>query len=213
MKNPDTTAHLTSGWRQLLEHPSIYNFWQLITGAEATKRKIINEYCKPFIKAKILEIGCGTGTILKYIDKKMNVDYSGYDIHPKYINFARKKYGNRGNFYCSTMQQSSVLENKFDIVLAIAIFHHLDNFESQKVIELAWEKLKMKGRLILSEPVWTHRQSAIEKYLMTKDRGQNIRTEEKYIELVKTKFSNIGSYIVSDSHYIPWTVNIITAEK
>lgn len=213
MENPDTTAHFSSGWRQLLEHPCIYNFWQLLTGAEATKRKIINEYCKPFMNAKILEIGCGTGTILKYIDKKIELDYTGYDINPKYINFAKKKYGNRGNFYCENVRQSSVHGNKFDIVLAIAIFHHLDDFESQKVIELAWDTLKIKGRFILSEPVWTNQQSSIEKYLMTKDRGQNIRTEEKYMELVKTKFSNISSYIVSDSHYIPWTVNIITAEK
>jgi len=213
METPDTTAHFTSGWRQLLDHPPIYNFWQLITGAEATKRKIIKAYCKPFMKAKILEIGCGTGTILKYIDKKIDVDYSGYDINPKYINFARRKYGNRGNFYCENVRQSSVRGENFDMVLAIAIFHHLDDIESKKAITMAWEKLKINGLLILSEPVWTNQQSSIEKYLMTKDRGQNIRTEEKYIELVKTKFSNISSYIVSDSHYIPWTVNIITAEK
>ena len=32
----------------------------------------------------------------------MEVDYFGYDVNPNYINYAKKKYKEKGKFFCKT---------------------------------------------------------------------------------------------------------------
>ena len=204
-----SSEHTTRGWNHFLESPVIYNFWQQITGAESWKHRVINEYVKPFRNARILDVGCGTASILQNFDPDLKVDYVGCDINSEYINHAKKKYSNKGNFFCCSADNLPTKENNFDFVLAIAVFHHLSDDTLENLIRLIKNKLKIGGIFILSEPVWTKNQSRLEKYLMKKDRGQNIKSEEEYIKLVKKEFTNIKSIIVLDSHLIPWSVNVI----
>lgn len=213
MENQPAKFHVSSGWRKILEDSSVYNLWQFIIGGEGVHRAFINEYCKPKKHSRILEIGCGTGTILEHIDKDLNVNYCGYDENPVYIDFAKKRYGDRGSFYSSRVNNANIPTGSFDIVLALGILHHLDEQESLKLIESAWDSLSPGGFLFSADPVWTNRQSRLEKYLMSKDRGQNIRTEEGYIQLMRKQFENIESNVVSDLLNIPWTALLIKATK
>ncbi|MFZ2190144.1 MAG: class I SAM-dependent methyltransferase [Candidatus Magasanikiibacteriota bacterium] len=205
-------AHISHGWRNILESPKIYNLWQKICGAEKWKKRIINEYIKPIERKRILDVGCGTGSILTALNKKQMIDYVGCDININYINFAKKNNPKYGHFYCCGVDNLPTSESNFDIVLAIAIFHHLDDTTSLELIKTIKQKLNKNGVFILAEPVWTEKQSLIEKFLMKKDRGQNIKTEAGYLELLKSNFSIIESKIISDSHYIPWTVNLIVSK-
>src|SRR5258707_12416035 len=102
MENQPAKAHISSGWRKILEHPYIYNLQQLILGSETAKKTLINKYCKPPNRSRILEVGCGTGSLLRCIDKDLNVEYCGYDLNPTYIHFAQKPYGDRGRFIAQT---------------------------------------------------------------------------------------------------------------
>ncbi len=129
------------------------------------------------------------------------------------IDFAKKKYGDRGHFFCARVSDASIATGSFDIVLALGILHHLSEHESLKLIESAWNSLKPGGFLFSADPVWTNTQSRLEKFLMSKDRGQNIRTEEEYKKLIRTRFVNIESQVVSGLLNIPWTANLIKAWK
>jgi len=202
-------SHITTGIRKVLELSFVYNFWQLITGAENAKNTVIREFVAAFPKAKVLDIGCGTGVMLDHMDEKLTVDYVGYDINKEYIDFAKNKYGNKGRFYCSSINETVLHEKDFDIASAIAILHHLDNHESEKLIELGKKSLKPGGYLILSEPVWTKEQGKLEKALMARDRGQNIRTKEEYIALAKTQFENVECTIIPGLMTIPWTICVL----
>ncbi len=213
MENQPAKAHISSGWRKILEHPYIYNLQQLILGSETAKKTLINKYCKPPNRSRILEIGCGTGSLLRCIDKDLNVEYCGYDLNPAYIDFAQKTYGDRGRFYCANTLEADMPEDYFDMVLAIGIFHHLNEHESVKLVESAWHSLRSRGFLFTADPVLTPTQSSLEKYLISRDRGQNVRTEAEYNNLVRARFVNIESHIVTGLLNIPWTVNIITARK
>jgi cyclopropane fatty-acyl-phospholipid synthase-like methyltransferase len=186
---------------------------QLILGSEAAKKILIDKYCKPPMRSRILEIGCGTGSLLNFIDKDLNVEYCGYDLNPQYIDFAQKTYGDRGRFYCANTLDANMPADYFDMVLAIGIFHHLNEQESVKLVESAWKSLRARGILFTADPVLTTTQSRLERYLISRDRGQNVRTEAEYNKLVRARFVNIESRIVTGLLNIPWTVNIITGEK
>jgi len=209
----DTNAHSSRGWKIFLESPEIFNFWQRITGAEKWKRRIIREYVKPFERARIFDLGCGTGTMLKHFDRNLNLGYVGCDINRDYIGHANKKFKGRGKFYCCGVDSLPDEESGFDFIIAIAIFHHLDDKTSLQLIDSVKCKLNLKGIFLIAEPVWTENQSGIEKYLMRNDRGKNIKTENEYILMVKEKFYSVESMIISDSHYIPWSVNVIICKN
>ena len=213
MENQPAKFHVSTGWRKTLEHSFVYNLWQLIIGGEAGHRAFINKYCKPHKHASILEIGCGTGTILEHIEEDLNVNYCGYDENPIYVDFAKRKYGDRGRFYCAKVSDANIPTGSFDIVLALGILHHLNEAESLKLVESAWDSLSPGGFLFSADPVWTNTQSRLERYLMSKDRGQNIRTEEEYKKLIRTRFVNIESHVISGLLNIPWTANLIKAWK
>jgi 2-polyprenyl-3-methyl-5-hydroxy-6-metoxy-1,4-benzoquinol methylase len=213
MENQPAKSHVSSGLRKILEHSFLYNIWQLIIGGEAVHRSFINDYCKPHKHASILEIGCGTGTILEHIDEDLNVQYYGFDENPTYIDFAKTKYGDRGRFYCARVSDANIPSGGFDIVLALGILHHLNEPDSLKLIESAWDNLKPGGFLFSADPVWTNSQSRLEKYLISKDRGQNVRTEAGYRRLIGTRFDKVESHVVSGLLNIPWTANLIKATK
>jgi len=206
-------THSKRGAGKILESPSVFNFWQKITGGEKWKSRIMKEYIKPFHGARILDVGCGTGSVLNYIDKNTTVDYIGCDINQNYICQARKKFGGKGTFYCCDVNNLPTEESDFDILLAIAIFHHLTDETSAKLIDSIKRKLKPGGVFFLAEPVWTEHSSRLEKYLMKNDRGKNIKTENGYRTMLSDFFSSIKSTIVCDSHFIPWTVNVITCKN
>lgn len=202
-------AHASHGWRRMLESPQGFNVWQRISGAETWKRRVIRDYVKPVNGQKILDVGCGTGSVLNLLDKNLKIDYVGCDINPEYIQYARKKYPGQGRFYCCSVDDLPVHESAFDVVLAISIFHHINDQASGRLLQTVRQKLKPGGIFVMTDPVWTEQQSTLEKYLMKRDRGRNIRNEREYLDLIKPYFSLQHSERILNSHYIPWTVSIL----
>jgi len=135
MSEATGVSHVTTGLRKILEFSFVYNFWQRITGSESAKRKIIQNHVQPFSKAKWLDIGCGTGALLEHVDAKLKIDFVGYDLNSEYIAFAKNKYATRGRFYCTSINRAKLFEENFDIATAIAIVHHLDDIEAEKLIK------------------------------------------------------------------------------
>jgi len=209
MSEATGVSHVTTGLRKILEFSFVYNFWQRITGSESAKRKIIQNHVQPFSKAKWLDIGCGTGALLEHVDTKLEIDFVGYDLNPEYITFAKNKYATRGRFYCTSINGAKLFEENFDIATAIAIVHHLNDMETEKLFELARKSISPSGVFFLAEPVWTDKQSKLEKYLMSKDRGQSIRHKEEYVRLAEKTFSKIESFILPKLYNIPWTVCVL----
>lgn len=210
MKNK-SLAHNSEGVTKILETSFFYNFWQIISGTERAKKHIIQEYVKPFENARILDIGCGTGVILEYM--KPPIEYVGFDINPGYIQFAKEKYNNRGKFYCISVNDSNVAEKDFDLAISIGILHHLNDEDSEKLIESARKCLKRGGCLIMVEPVFSDQQGKLEKFLMFRDRGKNIRDEKSYLSLLSKHFTKTESYIRKDMFNIPWTLSITKSFK
>ena len=93
---------------------------------------------------------------------------------------------------------------KFDIVLAIGLLHHMDDEVAIAFLQLAYKALKPSGRLVTMDACWVNGQHPIAKFLIARDRGQNVRTEAGYMELVASVFSSV-KINVRHKTWIPYT--------
>ncbi len=202
---------ITQGIRSILSIPSFYTFFQKIVGADYTYNTFVNNYVRPSVGDSILDIGCGLADILSYLP---SVEYTGFDASQKYINTARKRYGDRGNFICDLVSSIDFkYKSYFDIVLVLGVLHHLDDVEAAKLFEIADTALKPGGRLVAIENCYTENQSPCARWIISKDRGQNVRNEKGYLELACNLFPNTSHNIRHDLLRIPYTHIIIESTK
>ena len=188
--------------RSVLAIPAAYQFWSSVVGGAAYAKVLVNEYIQPRAGSRILEIGCGPGTIVRYLPPS---EYSGFDLSPEYIELARRRFP-KAHFVCERVSQFSLAkEQSFDVVLALGITHHLDDAEARQLFQIAHDALKPGGKLVTSDGVWTDGQSPVARWLLARDRGEYVRREREYVEIASKVFSNIRASVRNDLLRIPYT--------
>ncbi len=196
--------------RSILSIPAMYSLLQNLVAGSSAYAGFVREYVRPKPGDRILDIGCGPGDILSYLD---DVEYIGFDENPKYIESARTRFGDRATFYSSRVNTETLQQKAyFDIVLAVAILHHLDDVEALRLCELAREALKPGGRFISLDACYIQGQSPLAHFFISMDRGQHVRTQEKYLEIASKVFSKIQVSIRHDRLRIPYTHIIMESE-
>jgi len=202
---------INSGLRSLLSNPYIYDLFQKILGADQFRRQIVSKFINPNKKDRILDIGCGTARILDFLPK--TIRYYGFDINQDYINAAKNKFTKRGIFLCSNLDESHLKTFRlFDTILAIGILHHLNNDEAIKLMKLAKKNLKAGGKFISIDACLISNQNPIAKFIIMRDRGQNIRTPEHYQSLTNGIFLNVKTTL-RHQRFIPYTHWIMECKK
>ena len=194
----------TSGLRAVLSSPLVYDLLQNLLGADGLRREYVRQFIRPAPGARILDIGCGTGAILKYLP--LETDYEGYDMAPEYVEYARRKYPGRGRFRCERVSRLSVPQaHHFDFVLASALLHHLNDEEARDLFTIAAEALEPQGVLITYDNVYVERQSRLARYVISRDRGQHVRTPSQYETLARSAFARVQTSTRHDLLRIPYT--------
>jgi SAM-dependent methyltransferase len=193
---------MTQSIRSVLAIPAAYQLWWNVIGGPSVAKLLVKEYIQPKAGARILEIGCGPAPIVRYLPAS---DYSGFDLSPKYIELARKRYP-KAHFVCERVSQFSLpKEQSFDVVLALGIVHHLDDAEARQLFQIAHDALKPGGKLVTVDPVWADGQSPIARWLLAKDRGEHIRNEREYVGIASQVFNNIRASVRHDLLRIPYS--------
>lgn len=179
-------AQITNGVRALLSHPLVYTAFQALMGPRSVRSNFVADFVRPEPGMHVLDIGCGPADILDYLP---SVDYRGFDISEAYVDHARKTFGTRGSFTCKHLQTADLaLLPRFDVVLALGLIHHLDDAEAVSVMRLARAALKPGGRLITMDPVIDPKQSKVARFLVRRDRGQNVRDKAGYETIASAIF-------------------------
>ena len=124
---------------------------------------------------KILDIGCGPADIMECLPE---VEYYGFDASQEYIADAKRRWGSRGEFTCATVNAQTLQQRDFDIVMAIGVLHHLDDQEAGALFDLARSVLRQGCRLVTLDPVFVRGQSPIARYIISRDRGEYVRSKE-----------------------------------
>ncbi len=193
------------GLRSLLKKPFVYDFFQFLIGANNARRRYVNECVRPETDSVLLDIGCGTGSILNFLPP--SIQYYGFDSSQNYINQAKREFSNKGVFFCKNINDVDLLHSfpKFTLVIASGILHHLDDFEALKLLNIASRAMNPKGRLITLDGCYIQNQSTIARFVLKKDRGQNIRTRKEYETLARKIFKNVKTTLFHDMLRIPYT--------
>ena len=196
--------------RRMLELPRVFDVYQRLIGGPDSKRRFVEEFVRPRAGDRVLDIGCGTGALCEYIPD--GVSYVGVDVDETYVEAARARFGERGEFVCSPIERYRPRDGElFDIAFAFGVFHHLDDAQVQAALDVARTALKEGGRLVLSEPCRTPQDGRFETFLKDRDRGRFIRTRDGYARLVGRTFRNVDARLVERSYRIPFTVVIVEA--
>ena len=195
-----------------LKVPFLYNLFQGVVGGNALRRRVIQNHVRAKAGDKVIDIGCGPAQALQCLP---DVEYLGLDINPDYIGFARRTLGSKGTFVVGdtrSLRGDSQFKDA-DIVMAIAVLHHLDDEDAAQCIRFAYDALKTRGRFISHDPCWIPNQGALSKYIMSNDRGRNIRTEQQYRQLAAKVFRNVDAWVDTKSMRIPYVTVVLECEK
>lgn len=196
-------SQITSGVYALLSSPHVYTTFQYLMGARAAWRHFVAEYVRPFPGAALLDIGCGPADMLAYVPA--NVTYWGFDISQAYIDRATRRFGKRGHFVCKLLTADDLAAlPKFDVVTAVGVLHHLEDSEARQLLALAQQALKPGGKLVTIDPCLVEGQSPIARFLIRRDRGQNVRTQSGYAALASAEFAE-ARVEIHHKKWIPYT--------
>ena len=188
--------------RSVLAIPAAYNLWWRAVGGPAWAKVLVGQYIQPRAGARILEIGCGPGTIAGYLPDS---EYVGFDMSSKYIEIARKRFP-QAQFICERVSQFSLAKQQsFDAVLALGVVHHLDDQEARQLFQIAYDALKSGGKLITFDGVWTNDQSPAARWLLARDRGEHVRNEGEYVNIASQVFANVKASVRHDLIRIPYS--------
>jgi SAM-dependent methyltransferase len=181
--------------------PVYRRFQQLVCGNHYAR--FVHEYLRPAAGQRILDIGCGPAAILSHLP---DVEYTGVDLSPTYIESARRRYGDRGQFHCRHVYEASLGDlGTFDLVIAHGILHHLDDADALHLFKLAGSALRREGRLVTLDGCFVEGQSPAARRLLAMDRGRFVRDKRGYLQLAQKYFAHVSVDIRHDLIRIPYT--------
>ena len=191
-----------SGLQAILQIPIVYDLFQELVGGNAARRTFVKDIIRAKPGDKIVDIGCGPAKMIEWLPK---VEYIGIDVSEAYITAARSKYGTKGTFIIgdtASLEHDERLKGA-DIVLCSALLHHLDDNEAIHLMHFTHRILKKSGRLVTGDPCWIPNQGFISRWIVSMDRGKNVRTESGYREIAAAAFPHIKTTLLLNSLRIP----------
>ena len=144
---PKTTGHVLHWARWYDLFGSIISFGR----DKATREKLI-ELAGPTAGEKVLDVGCGTGTLAVAIKPLVGAgEVHGIDASPEMIQVAKEKSTRDGSaidFRVALIEAIPFPEASFDLVTSSLMLHHLpDDLKAKGLLEIR-RVLKPGGRLM-----------------------------------------------------------------
>jgi len=162
--------------------------------------KVNNFNCKA-----VLDVGCGTGTILSVLVKNESISLSGVDLSEEMLSIAKQKLNNEVELKIGDSEQLPWDDKIFDTIICTDSFHHYPNPE--KVLNEMARVIQFKGHLIIGDPwmITPFRQVANLFIKFSKDGDYRIYSKKEISKLlvkcgfdsVKWKKVNYNSFIVT----------------
>ncbi len=187
-----TITEDNSGIRKILSMGILYKTVQFVFSEKNSKKYILENIVEPAGKnCRILDLGCGPGNLVEFMPK--DISYIGFDVNDNYIRTAQAANSDRDNTQFVLAQTSEMFsnpdlpDNSVDVAIVHGVFHHVTDEIASEMLELGQKKLKKGGVMLTLEPLWYEGQSSFRKWLMSKDRGKNIKDEADWKSFYQTR--------------------------
>jgi SAM-dependent methyltransferase len=192
-----------------MEVPLVYDWFQHGISRAETPIWFANQVLQPRPGHRILDIGCGTATVIKHLS---GCDYVGIDHNPEYINKARESFGTKGEFHCIDINDAKFKDfGTFDTVLLLGVLHHLDDDEVKQLVKVIPAAMKPTGTLVTFDCALEKGQHPVARLLAKIDRGRYARNAEHYRSLIEPTFAVQEEIIRHDLLKVPYTHAIYRA--
>jgi len=203
-RKPREVTNMNVDPRNLLAVPKLYQLFANLVAGPAARRRVADEFLKVKPGDRVLDVGCGPGVMRPLLP---DVIYCGVDVSSKYISAARAHQGDRDRFIVRAVTAQTSFDDlgKFDLVMANALVHHLDDAETSSLFQAAKAVLNSGGRVVTLDNVFIPEQSTIARWIIKLDRGKYVRTKAEYVALASQQFQNVHVTVLQDLLRIPYT--------
>jgi len=106
----------------------------------------------PDRKAALLDLGCGQGHFLKYLDRQGYANLTGVDISPEQCRLAKAAVPSAALLEMNLFEFLADKTNGFDCISALDVIEHLEKTSVVGFLRAVHRALKPGGRLILQTP-------------------------------------------------------------
>ena len=193
--------------KNMLAHPLVYSAYQKVIGASAATRWMLRDHWQIKAGSRVLDFGCGPCSTLCHLPD--STEYLGVDIDPSYVEYARhvcRSYSG-ASFRCESIFdiERDPAIGRFDVILAIGVFHHMDDAEAMRVLYVLAKLCRGPGsRLLCAEPCLLAHQDRCSRFMIEHDRGAFPRTERAWGDLFSSAFSRVDGRIATGLYRIPF---------
>jgi len=169
-------------YRKILGHPFVYDQVRprVVGGIDM---RPLYELLPREARRSILDVGCGTGDALKYLDEFES--YLGVDTDEVAVAAARKRWGQRPNvrFEQRMLRAEDIVEAAPTGVVLSGVLHHLTNAEAEGVLRLAAGSPRLV-RIVTSDIVFLPGR-LFNNVMAMMDRGRYCRDPDAYAALAR----------------------------
>lgn len=186
--------------KRTLKHVPFYVALQRGVGADRLRYRCLDELALGDGDC-VIDVGCGPAY---YFDRFPKVRYYGFDTEPRYIAYARRRWGDRAEFRCEVFSEKHLDQiPPADAILMLGLLHHLSDDDSRGLLRLAARALAPGGRVISVDTCFEPAQGRISRWMSDNDRGEHVREPAAFVALAREAFTDVDGEVVADATRIP----------
>lgn len=206
-----------SGLKKILTLSWAYTLFKRSLGNQRAYEWMGREFWRVEPGQKVVDIGCGPGIVLRFLPE--DIEYVGFDVSSEYVEHARKAHAGNSKRTFLVGSSEDFANNlpqamaNADLVLINGVLHHLDDGEAIAALGLARACLGPGGRLVSYENCLLRSQARIARWIVSKDRGRNLRYESEWKALFAQVFDRFDTHILTGLLRIPYTHIVVEARR